>query len=114
LREKLVGRDLPADLYLVDSRWTGRPVDLKIGDVAIVPEETSVEALSGQPGEKSVPVVITTSAGLTLVEAKRPGIGRLGGAGWASFVRVAEREYEGRNSYRHLERVDEDDSELAH
>ncbi len=109
LREEQLGRALSADLYIVDSRWTGRPVDLKIGDIAIVPDETVVEPVSGRFASGRTAVgLIQKANGRTLVEATNVGISRLVGRGWATFVRVAEREYQGRNSYRHLEAVDDD------
>jgi hypothetical protein len=109
LREELLGRALSADLYTVDSRWIGRPVDLKIGDMAIVPDETVVEPVLGRIALAPIAVArLERANGRTLVEATSVGISRLIGSGWAAFVRVSQREYQGRNAYRHLEAVEDD------
>lgn len=113
LREQLLGEPITADVYAVDMAWTGRPLDLKLGDVAIVPHGTVVEPTTGRfstmprtpPG-----TIAATTRGHTVVEATSVGIGRVVGDGWAVFLRVAEREYEGRNCYRHLEAEEDDGS----
>jgi hypothetical protein len=106
LRERLLGDPFGGDVYMVDGAWTGRPVDLKVGDVAIVPRGTSFEVAAGEgPSLSRTPpgLVVETQRGTTLFEATSVGLGRLFGDGWAAFVRVSEREYAGRSRYRHLE-----------
>ena len=115
LREELVGRAVSGDVYFVDHNWTGRPLDLKIGDVAVVPSGAVVEPSTGHhAAHQKVPpaIVSTTAQGVRLVEATSSGIGRIVAGDWAVFLRTAEREFAGRNAYRHLtaEPDDDDDS----
>lgn len=112
LRESLLAEAIAADVYVVDSAWTGRPLDLKIGDVALVPAGTTIEPTTGRFATmpRTAPGVVTTTArGLRVLEATDVGLGRVVGDGWAVYVRVAEREYAGRNRYRHLEAAAEED-----
>jgi Zn-dependent peptidase ImmA (M78 family) len=108
--EKLLGtklkdirRDFISDpkrqLVLVDHLWKGRPVDLEVGDIALVPTGTVGEGCS-------LSHVETTAKG-ELFEARQPGHGRLTDAtsSWANFVRVSRRSFVGRSIYRHLEEV---------
>lgn len=114
LREQLIGHPFAADVYVVDQSWSGRPVDLKVGDVAIVPTGTTIEATTGplSSAPRRAPGAITTTAsGAAVLEATEVGIGRLHGNDWATFVRIAEREYVGRSQYRYLEAVDGDDED---
>jgi Zn-dependent peptidase ImmA (M78 family) len=102
LEERPIG-----DVYLVDESWTGRPVDLRVGDLAIVPTGTIAEHSSGRLADlESGPAVIEQQNSLTYARAVAPGLGRIVGDNWASFVRVSEREFEGLNLYRHLPRDD--------
>jgi hypothetical protein len=113
LRERVVGQSFSEDVYIVDAAWTGRPLDLKLGDVAIVPTQTSVEPTTGRfsSAPRSAPGLITsTASGLTMFASTGVGVGRLVGTDWAVFVRVAAREYAGRNLYRHFEDDSTDDA----
>lgn len=116
LREELLGRTIASDVYMVDSCWTGRPLDLKIGDIAIVPSGAVVESTTGvyAADPKHAPAVAsTTRRGVRVVEATTTGLGRIAAGDWAVFVRVSEREYAGRNLYRHLSAVDSDDDDAC-
>lgn len=116
LREELFGRPVAAELYVVDEAWTGRPVDLKVGDVAILPPATTVEPTTGRFSQQArlAPGVLTISPnGSTAFEATTPGLGRFAGQDWAAFVRVSQREFAGRNIYRHLEATDDDDDNTS-
>ena len=71
-----------------------------------------MESTSGRftTSPRVVPGTVNRSVrGLSFIEATSVGLGRLVGNEWAVFVRVAEREFEGRNAYRHLEDEDEID-----
>ena len=114
IRAQLLGEPTPHGLVLVDAAWTGRPVDLQVGDIALVPHGTALETSSGAPGggDTGGPgTLVPGPGGRALFEATTPGIGRLVGDGWAAFVRVAERAYKGRNMHRHLERAEDDELE---
>jgi hypothetical protein len=115
LGEELVGSAIAGDVYVVDHNWTGRPLDLKVGDVAVVPSGAVVESSTGQyaADPKAPPAIAsTTTQGVRVVEATSTGIGRIVAGDWAVFVRVAEREYAGRNLYRHLTADPDDADEL--
>ena len=116
LREQLLGRSPSADVYVVDPHWTGRPVDLKIGDIAIVPSGAVVESTSGQHAMNPTlapAIASTTTPGLRIVEATATGLGRIVAGDWAVFLRVAEREFAGRNMYRHLSADPDNSDDLA-
>lgn len=115
LRAELIGRPISNDVYVVDSQWTGRPLDLKLGDVAIVPDGARVEASTGElaSNPKLPPAtVISTSAGRQVLEATAVGLGRIVAREWAVFVRVSRRDFGGLNAYRHLY-ADPDDHDEA-
>lgn len=101
---KLIRADLMPDtacehLIVVDKHWAdGLPIDLRVGDYAIVPRDTDLDdacvRVCGLSGERQI---------LTGVRA---GIGRLQGPDWASFIRVRRKQFVGRSIYRHLEDPD--------
>ncbi|MCH8146631.1 MAG: ImmA/IrrE family metallo-endopeptidase [Planctomycetes bacterium] len=102
LRKEILGEDCPSELVIVDSQWCGRPVDIQVDDIALMP--------AGGRAEGSCIEAVPDAAGRVLVRGVTPGIGRLilQESAWASFVRVSRREYVGRNKYRHLEEMDDD------
>lgn len=76
------------------------PLDLAVGDHALLPTEAVL------PNE-ILAITERTTEGL-LVEAKRPGIALVSGAGgWAAAVRVMKKGFTGWAKYRHME--DDDD-----
>ena len=92
----LLGWQTSQTVVVVDSHWTGRAVDVEVGDLIFVQEgaQADGECLEPSPdiehGE--------------LFRAARPGIGRLeAGTTWSTFVRVSRRDYVGRALYRHWE-----------
>jgi Zn-dependent peptidase ImmA (M78 family) len=95
--------DTPAGSLLIvaDSAWGDVPIDLQVGDVAIVPKGARVEG-------KNVRPFTSTRCGEAF-EAYAPGISRVESddAAWASFIRVARKHYSGRSVFRHL--ADPDD-----
>ena len=102
IRKSLLGAECKEHLVVVDEAWTGRPVDVQVGDVIQLPSSTSIEG----------PVVeeITRTSKARVVRAVKPGIGRLeiASAGWSQFVRVSRKQYSGLARYRHLEEVDDE------
>lgn len=101
IRESILGQPTSEELIIVDEQWCGRPVDAAAGDLLLLPPDTSTE---GPFCEKR--------AALThgiLYQAVTPGIGRFESpSGWAAFVRVSRKHYEGRSMFRHLEEVEYD------
>lgn len=103
LREDLLGQNVPGELVVVDRHWTGRSIDVAVGDHVILPVGAKVEGdVLLHMGRCSVGDVYAGS---------RPGRGRVehGDANLAAFVRVSRVQYEGRGMFRHLEEVDEDE-----
>jgi len=112
IREQLIGLGMQNDVFVVDHAWLGRAVDLQVGDIAVVPAHTRIEPTTGRlsPVVRNAPGEMTETAnGLPAFEATAPGLGRLVGTDWAVYVRVAKREYVGRNIFRHMEREEGDD-----
>ncbi|MCH8243608.1 MAG: ImmA/IrrE family metallo-endopeptidase [Planctomycetes bacterium] len=102
IRKEILDYNCPGELVIVDSHWRGRPVDIQVDDIALMP--------AGGRAEGTCIEAATDAAGRVLVRGVTPGIGRLilQESGWSSFVRVSRREYVGRNKNRHLEEIDDE------
>lgn len=101
IRESVLGQSTSEELIIVDEHWTGRPVDAAVGDFLILPPNTLAE---GPFCEKR-----SVLKHGVLYQAVTPGIGRFeSSSGWAAFVRVSRKHYEGRSIFRHLEEVEYD------
>ena len=93
-----LGRETPDTVVVVDDDWTGRAVDVEVGDLILVRAEARSEGACVEPS-------LDVENG-RLFRAARPGIGRLeAGTTWSTFVRVSRRGYLGRALYRHWEEV---------
>jgi Zn-dependent peptidase ImmA (M78 family) len=101
IRQEILGTNTTSDCFLVDHAWTGRPLDLQLGDVALVPAGVEIEG-------SCLSLERTTSEGLQVVEAVTTGLGRLFDYTWATFVRVRPRGFVGRSIFRHLESVEDE------
>jgi len=102
IRNRLLGHEKSSNLVVADRKWESVPVDLSVGDYALLPEGTELI--------ESPNVTETKSANKAVaVLAVRPGIGRLFSqtTGWSSFVRVSRKNYCGRSKFRHLEDTDD-------
>ena len=92
----LLGWQTPDTVKVVDAHWTGRAVDVELGDLIFV-----------RGGAQSEGTCVEPSSDVEhgrLFRAARPGIGRLeAGTAWSAFVRVSRRDYVGRALYRHWE-----------
>ena len=87
-------------VWIVDSLWEGRPVDVEVGDYIFVRGCLDIEGACVEEAE-------WTSHG-SLLRAQRPGVGRLGnGSTWSAFVRVSRPGFVGRSTFRHLKEYDE-------
>ena len=92
----LLGWQTPDTVVAVDSHWTGRAVDVEVGDLIFVKGrvQSDGECLEPSPDVEHGRVF----------RVARPGIGRLeAGTTWSTFVRVSRRAYVGRALYRHWE-----------
>lgn len=100
IRIDLLGRDPGRELHLVDLHWTGRAVDLGVGDFVLLPRGTNIEGgrlrLVERRSDGDVYCGVTAGIG----RAEHP-------EGWASYVRVARHEYAGRGVFRHEEECDD-------
>ena len=98
IREFVLGQSTPEKLIIVDEQWSSRPVDAGVGDFLLLPPGTLAE---GPFCEKRVDLQYGA-----LFQAVTSGVGRFeSSSGWATFVRVSRKYYEGRSIFRHLEEV---------
>ena len=102
IRAEIVGVACPTNLYVADRHWTGRAIDLQVGDVLIAPRSTELE---GEAIE-----IVEESRTRTLFKARHPGISRVSHneSSWAAFVRVMRQGYVGLAPYRFDEEVQDD------
>jgi hypothetical protein len=102
IRSEILGARCDSNLFVVDSRWTDRAVDLEVGDLLLVSPRCRWE------GE--VVTEYKDSAGQwRILTATSPGLARVfdPGSAWASFVRVSKREFAGLSVFRFDEGVPE-------
>lgn len=101
IREQILGGATTGTLHLVDTHWSGRAVDVQVGDQLLLPTSTTVE------GDKIT--LHNRREDGDLYEAVQPGISRIEHppSGMANYVRVARAEFEGRGMFRHEEDCDE-------
>ena len=94
-----VGWETRHTVWIVDRYWTGRPIDIEVGDLVL---------MHGQPClEGSCVERVSDKDGTTLVRAQQPGIGRLeSSSSWSAFIRVSARGFVGRSLFRHQEQTD--------
>jgi hypothetical protein len=100
MRQEFLGEAYPNHLVVVDTCWAHVAIDVLVDDLVIVPRGARVEGPSG--------VVVGERAGGVLIRAVRPGLARveLSNGSWASYLRVARRQYVGLACFRHLEDPD--------
>jgi Zn-dependent peptidase ImmA (M78 family) len=97
IKRNLFGRDIEENVLLVDRYWTGRPIDIQVGDLIIFQENVILDEKMFNP--------------MSVFSEKRefrglhPGIGRFynNDESWSAFVRVSRKEYTGQARFRHLE-----------
>ena len=94
-----LGWDSTSTVWIVDPHWTGRAIDVEVGDVLQVHGDSACEG--------SCLVDERVSRGERLYRACQPGIGKICAAtGWAGYVRVSRRAFVGRSVFRHLSEED--------
>jgi uncharacterized protein DUF955 len=101
IRAQLMGRETSENVLVVDSNWTGRAVDIEVGDLLMLPVGTTFSGNCLDLVEEREQAII--------LRGVAPGEhGHLAYAdnGWGAFVRVSRRGYYGRNRFRHLEDPD--------
>ena len=91
----------PGHLVIADNSWETVPIDLQVGQIAIIPAGVSIRG-------RSV-IIVKQDSSQTILQAESPGISSAQNInGWASFIRVSRAGFEGRSIYRHLEEVDDE------
>lgn len=97
LKRDLLGSYCKENVIPVDIAWSGRPVDIYIGDLILLKEKVEVE---GSNIEK-----INRINGKNIYRAVEPGIGNAfcKKSNWATFIRVSKSNYNGRSKFRHFE-----------
>jgi Zn-dependent peptidase ImmA (M78 family) len=97
IRLECIGKTIDGNLIPVDYFWTGRPIDIQVGDMILLPPSTQYEG-------KSL-TLITSDNRSTLLQGEQIGISRVfdNNSPWACFVRVSRKGYVGLSRYRHLE-----------
>jgi hypothetical protein len=103
IRKSILGDCITTQhLIVADRFWESIPIDMQVGDIAIVPDNTKLEGSCAR--------ILGNHGYGTIVQGSTPGIGRvmsLDGS-WAAFLRVSRQNFEGRAIYRHLEDSDVD------
>ena len=96
IKAEVLGKEIKGNLIIVDEYWTGRPIDIQVGDLILFTGQIQFEGKSIE--SYSMP-------GKNTFKAVCPGLSRLysNNEQWASFVRVSRKEYVGQCRYRHLE-----------
>jgi IrrE N-terminal-like domain len=101
VRAQLVEKTTNNNLVVVDQHWTGRPIDLEVGDLLMLPPDAEVVG-----NEVELVELLNKSK---LFRAVAPGAGsrvEIADPGWSAFVRVSRPRYCGRNLFRHLDDPD--------
>ena len=82
------------ELLVVDEQWIGRPADIRIDDLLLLPHGTTIDGAA---------LAITDSEHGLVARGVTPGIARLTSSNetWSLFARVSRHEYVGRSIFRH-------------
>ena len=105
IRHALLGQPWPGDVFVVDEHWTGRPLDLQVGDAVITPQTATYE------GRHLRRTGDTAYGGL--FDAVCQGRGQLqlnNECGRVIEVRIALRNASGLYEYRYDEDTEDDDN----
>jgi Zn-dependent peptidase ImmA (M78 family) len=100
IRQGIAGFVVPHELFVVNSAWGTRPLDMQVGDIATVPTGAVYQGTGAtyeqNPSEHLIAI--------------RPGIGQLTlpGRGEPLALRVTRRTFAGLARYRHLEECVDD------
>jgi len=101
-RERILGDGSSSHLVVVDEHWWGRPIDLEVGHIMIVPQHVLIEGAQLVKVQSHVQGAILRATLPGIVRAHDPE------SDWASFVRISREGYDGLAEYRHLEDPDVD------
>ena len=100
LRNAVGGFDIINDVFVVDEHWGARPVDIEIGDVAVVPEGALFIGRCVRFLRNPLPHIkgVAVGEGRLELQAGCPAV----------RVRVCRRGFTGLAKYRHMEDVDDE------
>jgi hypothetical protein len=102
IRRTVLGTNSAGHLVLAGSEWRCIPVDLEVGDFAVVPLSIRLHGSSAR--------LVGECFHGAIVEAICPGLTQAvmdDPTGWSAMIRVSRRQFTGRGPYRHLEDPDE-------
>lgn len=100
VRKTILGSAPPRGLVVVDQHWLGRPVDVEVDDLVILPKGTLVDGAA-------IRLVSSHALGVA-AQAVRRGIATARAGNWSGTLRVSEHRYAGLAEYRHLGDDDEE------
>jgi Zn-dependent peptidase ImmA (M78 family) len=102
IRTELLGEPVAPPLVVADEQWTSPVLDLEEGSLLLLPSRVVVDTAMLTPEAQ-------LSSGRLFCAAKC-GITRVAvpGTSWATYVRIARREYVGLARFRHLEETVDD------
>lgn len=97
LKKDLLGKYCDENVIPIDSGWTGRPIDLSVGDIVVSKSQINVEGKCLK--------VVGSNNDINIFQAVKTGIGRVFSteSEWVAFSRVSRAQYIGRGKFRHLE-----------
>lgn len=96
IRKDILGRAHAGGLVVADAAWAGRPIDVAAEDLILAPGELQIKG-------DCIRRINSGSRGGTLLEAVAPGTAQIqDGSGWATFVRVSRKAFNGHAIFRHL------------
>ena len=97
IRSEMLGETVSAQLIVADQHWNARTLDAEEGTLLLLPANVVVDT--------SILMPLRELASGKLFRTVRTGITRvvIPGTNWATYVRVARRQYVGLATYRHLE-----------
>lgn len=101
IAQELVPVAVAGDVYVIEEWWTGRAIDLVVGDSIFCSQNFSFEGASLNASE--------VGAGKQLINAVAPGIAKISSFGsveWSSYIRVSRTNFEGMCQFRHEEEVE--------
>jgi hypothetical protein len=87
IRAEFMGRETSENVIAVDTHWTGRPIDMEVGDLVMLPPGTAFEG-------NCVDLVEECESGMILRGVAPGEDGRVASPvnGWSAFLRVRHRE----------------------
>lgn len=102
IKASILGYESSNNFIVVDAFWTGRAIDIQVGDLVLLPTGTISEG-------NRVQLLKDDQFGV-LYCGSQPGIGRFEQASinWSCFVRVSRKGFTGLCEYRHWEEIEDD------